>query len=164
MSDKLFVRRRMLAFLMVFLLVFSAIILLPAFSVDAETDEEYVVASSGEISNEVALASGLSDIPPEYRNKCVEMTDSDEFEHKGTKYSIKDYPTISYVGAESKSRTLEPRIGTTVGVWAGGTLIPIGYGTVNKGTLKTVTWWEGLKKKSHNQAAYVGNIYGQKTF
>lgn len=94
MSDKLFVRRRMLAFLMVFLLVFSAIILLPAFSVDAETDEEYVVASSGEISNEVALASGLSDIPPEYRNKCVEMTDSDEFEHKGTKYSIKDYPNI----------------------------------------------------------------------
>ena len=46
MSDKLFVRRRILAFLMVFLLVFSAIILLPAFSVDAETEEEYAVASS----------------------------------------------------------------------------------------------------------------------
>mgnify|MGYP001155114876 CR=1 FL=1 len=97
MSDKLFVRRRILAFLMVFLLVFSAIILLPAFSVDAETEEEYAVASSGEISNEVALASGLSNIPPEYRNKCVEMTDSDEFEYawngKSTS-SIKDYPGI----------------------------------------------------------------------
>jgi len=94
MSDKLFVRRRILAFLMVFLLVFSAIILLPAFSVDAETEEEYVVASSGEISNEVALASGLSNIPTQYLNKCIELTDSDEFEYKGTKYSIKDYPNI----------------------------------------------------------------------
>jgi len=72
--------------------------------------------------------------------------------------------TISYVGAESKSRTLSPRMGTIVGIWGGGTLLPTGYGTVNKGTLKTVTWWEGLKKKSHNQAQYVGNIYGQKTF
>ncbi|MCX4367105.1 MAG: hypothetical protein OSJ67_03820 [Clostridia bacterium] len=94
MSDKLFVRRRILAFLMVFLLVFSAIILLPAFSVDAETEEEYAVASSGEISNEVALASGLSAIPSNVNSKCVELTDSDEFEHKGTKYSIKDYPNI----------------------------------------------------------------------
>ncbi len=72
--------------------------------------------------------------------------------------------TISYVGSESKSRTLAPRMGTIVGIWGGGTLLPTGYGAVNKGTLKTVTWWEGLKKKSHNQAQYVGNIYGQKTF
>ncbi len=97
MSDKLFVRRRILAFLMVFLLVFSAIILLPAFSVDAETEEEYAVASSGEISNEVALASGLSNIPTQYLNKCIELTDSDEFEYtwngKSTS-SIKDYPNI----------------------------------------------------------------------
>ncbi len=97
MSDKLFVRRRILAFLMVFLLVFSAIILLPAFSVDAETEEEYAVASSGEISNEVALASGLSNIPTQYLNKCIELTDSDEFEYawdgKSTS-SIKDYPGI----------------------------------------------------------------------
>ncbi len=97
MSDKLFIRRRILAFLMVFLLVFSAIILLPAFSVDAETEEEYAVASSGEISNEVALASGLSNIPTQYLNKCIELTDSDEFEYTWNgkhSCSIEDYSYI----------------------------------------------------------------------
>ncbi len=100
MSDKLFVRRRILAFLMVFVLFFSLLVfLLPNVNLDAnaETNSEFNVSSSGEISNDVAMASGLSDIPPEYRNKCVEMTDSDEFEYawngKSTS-SIKDYPGI----------------------------------------------------------------------
>lgn len=81
--------------------------------------------------------------------------------HESIKSSSTKGLMVSYIGAESSSRTLAPRIGAIVGVWTKGTIIPTGYGTVNKGTLKTVTWWEGLKKKSHNQAQYVGIVQGE---
>ncbi len=71
---------------------------------------------------------------------------------------------ISYKVGASDSRTLAPRIGSIVGVWAGGTMIATGSGSVNKGSLKIVTWWEGLKKQSHDQAGFVKTPYGQKTF
>lgn len=72
---------------------------------------------------------------------------------------------LNYTGASSESRTLAPALGQIVGENHGGVNSCKGEGSINKGSLHTVTWKEyefpWWKDYSHDQAKYVGGLIGR---